>query len=405
MKPFKIFFDIAPLGEFAWTGIANVTAGFARHLVQHYPDTSVCFSGADAILPWFVRTATEAVPGGYLRDFIVGRNAVASPLHTAMQGDAVSVGVFPNKKPVHRLFDIELTIVHDLSSILLPEMHPPEVAAAYAESHMRDAATSDLLCCVSEATRQDVISYLSVPPEKAFVSHLGCDANPIQRPDFGTAPIPPYVVVLGTVEPRKNLQLVAEFIRCRPEICRQVAFMFVGRRGWGAQFEDIFGQVLSMPECQDRIFFTGFLTDADKHRLLAHAAFSIYPSLFEGFGLPVIECMAAGCPVITSRSSSLVELGLDPECYFDPFSVLDFGRAFDRMMAITSKRDARERLARRLADHASKFKWSYFSERIMDRIRDEVRRREAGPLAKRPADAGARRSGAQVPRAGAAVPS
>jgi glycosyltransferase involved in cell wall biosynthesis len=255
------------------------------------------------------------------------------------------VGIFPNIKPVHRVFDFELVVMHDLSAILLPEMHTPEAAIEHSEAHVRDVATSDLVCCVSEATRQDVLQYLRVPPERVFVSHLGCDVAE-ETDEFAlTSPVSPYVVVLGTIEPRKNLGLVADFIRCRPQICDELAFLFVGRRGWGAQFEDLFADIMRLPQCRERVLFTDYVTEGVKRRLLRHARFAIYPSLFEGFGLPVVECMAQGCPIITSRSSSLVELALDEDFYFDPLSLADFSRAFGLMHSMTMQEERRRQLS------------------------------------------------------------
>jgi glycosyltransferase involved in cell wall biosynthesis len=256
---------------------------------------------------------------------------------------------------------------------------------------MLDIMTSDLICCVSEATRQDVIHYLNAPAERVFVSHLGCEA-PAAKPAIDPPvpdQVPPYVVILGTVEPRKNLRLVADFIRCRPEICQEFAFFFVGRRGWGTQFEEIFGDIMAKRECSDRIFFTDYVSETTKRRLLRNAQFAIYPSVFEGFGLPVVECMAEGCPVIASRSSSLIELGLDASCYFDPLSLSDFSRVFRMIQSLTALPDQRRRLSETLRKGSSVFSWQAFADRIMEKI-DEVTvpasgRITAGRSQKRPA--------------------
>jgi glycosyltransferase involved in cell wall biosynthesis len=373
MTGIRYFLDILPLRDYSWTGIPTVTANLARYLLDTCPEASVFYYGTDVVLPQFVRTAIDEAPGGYLRAFIEAGTAVAGSLASALHGDFVSVGIFPNIKPVHRVFDIELVIIHDISAILLPEMHTQEAAVEHSRAHMLDTMTSDLICCVSEATRQDVIRYLNVPPERVFVSHLGCEAAAaepaIDRPVSDQ--VPPYVVILGTVEPRKNLRLVADFIRCRPEICQEFAFFFVGRRGWGTQFEEIFGDIMAKRECRDRILFTDYVSEASKRRLLRNARFAIYPSVFEGFGLPVVECMAEGCPVIASHSSSLIELGLDASCYFDPLSLSDFSRVFRVMQSLTDRPDQRRRLSENLRKGSSVFSWQAFADRIIEKI-DEV---------------------------------
>jgi glycosyltransferase involved in cell wall biosynthesis len=373
MKEARLFLDVSPLRDYAWTGIPAVTAKIARYLLDTRPEATVFYYGPDVVLPQFVSIAIDHAPGGYLRAFIESGTAIAGSLDGALRGDFVSVGLFPNIKPVHRVFDIELVIIHDISAILMPEMHTLEAAVEHSQAHMRDVASSDLICCVSEATRQDVIQYLQAPAERVFVSHLGSD--PVEedtRELQSSEPVPPYVVILGTIEPRKNLGLIADFIRCRPEICDQIAFFFVGRRGWGVQFEELFGDIMHMSKCRDRVFFTDYVTEKLKRSLLRHARFAIYPSFFEGFGLPVVESMAAGCPTIASRSSSLVELGLDDAAYFDPLSLSDFSRAFGQMQAMTMRDEERRRLSRDFVRRASVFSWETFVKRIMDRVEEAV---------------------------------
>jgi glycosyltransferase involved in cell wall biosynthesis len=388
----RFFLDVSPLRDYAWSGIPIVTANIARHLLNVCPESTVFYFGSDVVLPQYVRTAIESAPGGYLRAFIESGMAITTSLERAMRGDFVSVGIFPNIKPVQQIFDVELLIIHDLSSILLPEMHTPESAVEHSRAHMRDVATSDLICCVSAATRQDVIQYLRVPAERVFVSHLGCETAAEGIPETPLpGPIPPYVVVLGTIEPRKNLRLIADFIRCRPQICDEIAFLFVGRRGWGEQFEALFGDITRMRQCRDRILFTDYVPEEAKRRLLRHASFAAYPSLFEGFGLPVVECMAEGCPFITSRSSSLIELGLDDECYFDPLSLSDFSRAFGHMQAQTAQPKSRHKLSQDLIARASVFTWDAFMKRIMDRIEGHLSTVSAAQVPKRGRSARQRR--------------
>ncbi len=373
MNDIRFFLDVSPLRDFAWTGIPIVTAKIARYLLDTRPEATIFYYGPDVVLPQFVAVAIDGAPGGYLRALIESGTALAGSLDGALRGDFVAVGLFPNIKPVHRVFDIELVIIHDLSSILLPEMHTPESAVEHSQAHMRDVVTSDLICCVSNATRQDIIRYLGVPPERVFVSHEGCDhIVKDTEPSRSHDTVPPYVVVLGTIEPRKNLGLVANYIRSRPQVCDEIAFLFVGRRGWGVQFEELFGDIMRMPRCRDRVLFTDYVTEEQKQRLLCHARFAIYPSLFEGFGLPVVECMASGCPIITSRSSSLVELGLDDTAYFNPLSLSDFSRTFGLMQGRTALDEERRKLSHDLIRRASVFTWGAFVRRIMDRVDEAV---------------------------------
>lgn len=365
------FLDISPLLEQNWTGLAVVTQNLAKFLLKFRRKESKFFVRSSIISPEYVEVAVSKAPGGYLGSLISSGHAIAGTLQAELRGRPWTVGIFPNIKAFHRVFDLELLIVHDLSALLLPELHTDQAAKIHAESLTRDVRTSDLLCCVSDATRQDVLCYLRPPAERVFVSHLGVDhslcAAELARPSSSS---PPYVVVLGTIEPRKNIRLVADLIRNRPEICQETAFVFVGRRGWGKRFEEIFGDLLEDPEISRKITFTGFIPDEQKMTLLRNAKFAIFPSLFEGFGLPVIEAMAMGCPVIASRSSSMIEFGLPGKCCFDPLSLTEFNSAFSYVNSLAATK--RNALVAQMRAQAGEFTWERFGERIFERL-DKIR--------------------------------
>src|SRR5208282_2547376 len=134
MNDIRFFLDVSPLRDFAWTGIPIVTAKIARYLLDTRPEATIFYYGPDVVLPQFVAVAIDSAPGGYLRALIESDTALAGSLDDALRGDFIAVGLFPNIKPVHRVFDIELVIIHDLSSILLPEMHTPESAVEHSQA-------------------------------------------------------------------------------------------------------------------------------------------------------------------------------------------------------------------------------------------------------------------------------
>ena len=355
-----LFLDIASLTASQWTGISEVNRQLVLYLLDHHAERSFFFVAGQVIDPRYVAAAVRDAPGGYLNHFIQSGPAVAGSLSDAIRAHPDTAGLFANVKPFHRVFDVELMIAYDLSPILMPELHTKEAAAHHARGLVADTRSSDLVCCISGATRDDVVLYLGVAPEKTFVAHLGASDR------LAEPPVPAedaYAVVIGTIEPRKNLALVAELLRCQPEVCDDLALMFVGRRGWGPATAATFDGVLGDPKLSDRIAFTGYLPEASKRRLLRGARFSIYPSLFEGFGLPVLESMAVGCPIIASRTSSIVELGVPDEFLFDPLSVIDFARVFTRVQRLDT--EERQALSARLLRQAQAFSWARFCERTV----------------------------------------
>lgn len=362
-----VFVDVSALMETSWTGIANVTANLARELVRQLPNNTYFFSRGTVIDPGALVTAIDSAPGSYLEVLLENGYAQLGSIGDFIGQAPVSVGIFPNIKTTHRSFDVEAVVLHDLSAMLMPELHQDWAAHVHTKALINDVKSSEVVCSVSAATQADAINYLGLKPENALVSHLGV------RPPPGVQELMPrknFAVVLGTIEPRKNLRLVAEFMLNRPDLAGKLAMVFVGRRGWGPAFDEVFGELMTNSPWKDRMYFTDFVSDGEKWALMRSARFAIFPSLFEGFGLPVVECMAAGCPVIASRSSSLVEFELPEPMYFDPFSLADFSRAFRHIETMPETEHAK--LADQLRARAKTFTWEAFCGRLLNAVAEKL---------------------------------
>jgi glycosyltransferase involved in cell wall biosynthesis len=190
--------------------------------------------------------------------------------------------------------------------------------------------TDEAIFCISEATRASLIcaapsverrirllpQYVDWPEAFELV-----DRNlPTLRPR-------PYALVIGTIEPRKNLRLILDSLADARVARNPIAFVVLGKRGW--LVDDFLKQL--PPESQTRIAFTGFVSEFVKYRLLKAAQFLVLPSLCEGFGIPALEALSLGKPVLASRSSSLPEVVGDAGVYFDPISVSEFAAALDEI--------------------------------------------------------------------------
>lgn len=361
----KLYLDISPLLEARWTGLAVVTKNLAKHLLSSMSDNVDFFVDNDLIAKDFVERSFHA-PGGYLQLFVENGAAVSGSLRSSIKAQTgKTVGIFPNIKTIHRAFDHEILIVHDLTFMLCPEFHTPGTVALYNAALQRDLASSDLVCCVSEATRQDLLTYTGFSPARTFVSHEGADDffPPPEEPPTFEGLTEDYIVVLGTVEPRKNLKLIADFLRSHPWVLEKYTLAIVGRPGWGPRFDAIFGDDLSS-FIGSKILFTGFISNGVKRALFRSARFSIFPSIMEGFGLPVVESMGEGCPVLASASSSLLELNVPAEWQFDPLSVDDFATRFSYADSLSDS--ALRQIGQDLRTMVrSAFKWESFTSRIV----------------------------------------
>jgi glycosyltransferase involved in cell wall biosynthesis len=292
---------------------------------------------------------------------------------------APSTAIFPNNKTARRVFDFEVQIFHDLSTLLTPQFHTQDTIDFHTLTMRDDLLTNDLTVCVSEATKSDVLRYLKPPkPERVIAIHLGfawldlyeeSHRALIDAPEFQNALVEPYVLILGTVEPRKNIGVVLEFLQRSPRILDLFRFVFVGRRGWGEQFEAHLDRYGVKPAYeQGRIIFTGFIPEQNKYSLMKEAKLVVYPSLFEGFGLPVLEALSLGVPVVTTYGSSLPEIGGDACYYFDPFAEKGLDAAF--MTAILELEANPTSIRSRARSQAQQFSWSGFYRRLRESMAD-----------------------------------
>ncbi len=326
----QFYIEISPLGESQFTGVAQVAAAICEQaLADAHPPRFIMGRSLihTAIVEQLVLTRD-----GSLLGWLLSRSA--GRLAPLRQDFGRSVGIFPNRKYAQRSFDVEIQFVHDLSTVVTPQYHIQGTIDFHRASFWSDVPTNDLTVCDSDATTADVLSYLpNVDPDRVRTIPLSyhfdtASHHLIQKLHGESSAIEPFVMVLGTLEPRKNVRAVLELLARSPGLLQAARFLFVGRFGWGGSMRAAITE-LGLDEAvrSGRIVMTGFLSEPAKNLLLHQASLVLYPSLFEGFGLPVLEALAAGIPVVTTRSSSIPEAGGDAAIYFDPFIAGDLDRA------------------------------------------------------------------------------
>jgi glycosyltransferase involved in cell wall biosynthesis len=202
----------------------------------------------------------------------------------------------------------------------------------------RDARRCDAVFANSVFTARDVVELLGVPAERVHVALPGVD--PHFRPDGERADLAgPYVLSVATLEPRKNLGVLVDAFRLLGQDDLRLAI--VGAAGWGEQ------PSLDHP----RIVRLGFVGDEELARLYRGAAVFAYPSRFEGFGIPIVEAMASGVPVVASSHESMDEAAGDAALRADPESPAEFAVALERALAEPGS------LVERGLAHAARFTW------------------------------------------------
>jgi glycosyltransferase involved in cell wall biosynthesis len=219
----------------------------------------------------------------------------------------------------YRLSLPQVVTVHDLTLVTHPEWHEPAKVRYFGWAMRRAVATADRVLCVSATTAADLAEHLGVAPDRVDVTPLGTDLAPASEREIADLRARlgldgPFLLGLGTLEPRKDLPtLVRAFAALAGELPHQL--VLAGLPGWGA------GELAAAVEASgvaDRIHLPGYVSEADKAALLSGADLLVYPSRYEGFGLPVLEAMACATPVVTTTGGSLPEVAGDAALLVEP---------------------------------------------------------------------------------------
>lgn len=255
--------------------------------------------------------------------------------------------------------------VHDLSFLRYPQAFPPAQRLYLHTQVRRSIRSAQLVIAVSEATRQDIITLLGVAPERVKVVYNGVDerfgpGEPAAIEAFRQQrKLPPrFVLHLGTLEPRKNLvRLIQAFNQVlrrngdRDGGSEKPHLVLAGGKGWN--YDTVFQEIEAL-QLHDYVHFAGYVPDSELVWWYRAAAVFAYPSLLEGFGLPVVEAMACGTPTITSNVSSLPEVAGEAGLLVDPTSVDSLADALRRALEDT---DLAQDLRQRGPRQSSKFSW------------------------------------------------
>jgi glycosyltransferase involved in cell wall biosynthesis len=220
----------------------------------------------------------------------------------------------------------KVSMVHDVAYLRYPEYLQPRIRKFYATWMGRYLAYTDHIITVSEFSKSEIIAGYNIPADKISVVYNGITETyaPVneeqkQRIRKQYAHGKPYFIYLGAIHPRKNmLALVKAFEQFKSADASDHQLVLAGRASWHT--EEVFKAIAQSP-WKDSIHLPGYVATSEATGLVASAEAMIYPSLYEGFGLPLVEAMACGVPVICSNVSSLPEVAGNAALLFDPMEV------------------------------------------------------------------------------------
>ena len=293
--------------------------------------------------------------------------------------DAFFSPVYLAPRPIRRYSRTRrFTLLHDTIPMIYPQFSPfTALGFSWNFDLIKHLDENDLCFANSECTKRDFLRFSKgLRPENVTVLPLAADSkfypehDPARlsavRSKYGIPAGVRYALSLCTIEPRKNFERSLEaFCRAVESVGDDKAVFVIAGGKWG-RYESKWNAILArFSRCADRILPIGYVDDEDLAAIYSGATLFLYPSLYEGFGLPPLEAMQCGVPVVTSNTSSLPEVVGDAALTVDPMSVQDISGAIARLLTDGALRD--DLSARSLA-RASGFSWDRTGETIVHRI-------------------------------------
>jgi glycosyltransferase involved in cell wall biosynthesis len=349
----RIVFDVSPLSH-QRTGVNNYILGSLRGLVD-----------ASAGRHEIVALAPTSFPGARtIRETLAGLDvelaAVRLPFAHALRTGWSTLGRPVAERFVGR-FDalhftdwmyppqrqgVRATTIHDLVPLRFPEWVTGRTRTMHGRKYANAARTCDVLFCNSEFTARECVELLGVPAERTRVAQPA--PAEVFRADGDRAELgAPYLLTVATLEPRKNLDTLVDAWRLLGD---RYLLAVAGGAGWGAQPK------LDVPG----VVRLGYVPDEELARLYRGAAAAVYPSRFEGFGIPILEAMACGTPVVASSHQSMDEAAGDVAVRADPESPEAFAAAIEEAVA------GREEFVPRGLAHVRRFSWRRVGEIFLE---------------------------------------
>ena len=270
--------------------------------------------------------------------------------------------------------------VYDLIPVLMPHLFAEGVAVIIRQIYMtmlNSIGPDDFVLAISESTKSDLCSYLKINPSRVFVSPLAASPDlfyPMMdgaridavRERYGLPRGSKYLLTVNTLEPRKNIE---HALRCFAAVLQEskiddLYFLLVGTRGWDVT--SIMAAISNANIASDRVILAGYVPDEDLAPLYSGALAFIYPSLYEGLGLPPLEAMQCGTPVITSNTSSLPEVVGDAGILVSP---TDGDALSQAMLDMYQKPELRAGFERKSVARAQRFSWNRYTDDVVNAYR------------------------------------
>lgn len=256
--------------------------------------------------------------------------------------------------------------IHDMTFFSHQEKHTKSKVWYFKNMIPLSAKRADAIIADSDNTKKEISKYLEIPRSKITTVYLGVskefkqinkkNARAILRKKYSIEN--KFILFVGMIEPRKNLlKLVDAFLHIKVPLLKLV---IVGQKGWHTK--ELFETIKEL-NLENEVLFPGYVPDGDLVLFYNAAEVFVYPSLYEGFGIPVLEAMACGCPVVTSNVSSLPEIAENAALLVNPLNVNELAKSVHKILKDSTIRDA---LINRGLRRAKEFTWDKTAHKTLD---------------------------------------
>jgi glycosyltransferase involved in cell wall biosynthesis len=381
----KVAFDVQPLLDHEKTGVGYSADGFIQNLVQRHPETSFAFN--------FFSSGKLPEDQEKIKKYLLANVELHGCRYFSGKAYRFLSSLLP--LPYQFFFHAPADITHFFNFIIPPLVKGKKIVTIHDMVIRRFPETmraktkymlylnldktirrADRIITDSEFSKQEILTYYRYPADNIKVVHIGVDTTAyhdgISREEIQRARSlyhieGDYLLYLGMLEPRKNIERLLEaYGMARKKHGGFPILVIAGKKGW--LFEQIFRRVEELGLGKS-VIFTGYVSDSNKPALLAGARCFCFPSLYEGFGMPPLEAMACGTPVMVSRAASLPEIVGDAALIVNPYSVESMAEAIECLSFGT---EPRESLRRKGLERVKQFNWADTAEALYQVYKEVV---------------------------------
>ena len=352
----KIVIDAIPLLS-PLTGVGNYTFNLIREFQRLRPDFEYTFYYGysskklkyyprDNKLFYYTKELAKKIPllSSYVRNV---KNALVF-----FHRDKYDLYFEPNFIPLEITAKKTVVTVYDFSFQHHPEWHPKERAKDFSKNFLKRIKKADCVVTLSKYVEQEALDLLKIRDCKIVTIYPGFNDifKPNEHGEIGSGVSAKYILFVGSIEPRKNLVKLLQAYLLLPQYIREdFKLLLVGFKGW--ENDEV---IELLDKLKGAVNYLGFVNNEELAELYRKASCFVYPSFYEGFGLPPLEAMACGCPVVVSNVSSLPEVCGDAAYYVDPTDAESIAGGIEKVLG---DEELRQNMIERGFERAKLFSW------------------------------------------------